>query len=225
MESCPCCRGPEKVRPLYDRPLRQLMPEDLHFYAFCAMTTMGDVEDFRHFLPRIFELLNDDDFLASVDRQVRENGNYEQAIVEFRKALEMDPKRPRAHFQLGTTYVQKGDLNAGIVELKTAVNLLQGNSRFLAYLGYADAAPGKRREAQEILSKLNTISQQQYVSPFGIATIYMGLGEKERALACLDKAYQVHDGELTGIATDHRLDVLHSDPRFQDLPRRVGLAR
>jgi hypothetical protein len=53
----------------------------------------------------------------------------------------------------------------------------------------------------------------------------MGLGEKEKLLGWLDKAYQVHDGELTGIAADHRLDVLHSDPRFQDRLRRVGLAR
>jgi hypothetical protein len=70
MESCPCCRGPESVRPLYDRPLRQLTSEDLHLYAFCAMTTMGDVDDFRYFLPRILELLKDSDFLASVDREV-----------------------------------------------------------------------------------------------------------------------------------------------------------
>lgn len=47
-----------------------MTPKDLHFYAFCAMTTMGDVQDFRHFLPRILELLNDDDFLGSLDREV-----------------------------------------------------------------------------------------------------------------------------------------------------------
>src|SRR5215471_10710000 len=70
MESCPCCRGPESLRPLFGRPLRQLTAEDLHSYAFAAMTTMGDVDDFRHFLPRILELLKDDGFLASVDREV-----------------------------------------------------------------------------------------------------------------------------------------------------------
>jgi hypothetical protein len=70
MESCPCCRGPESIRPLYDRPLRELTPQNLHFYTFCAMTTMGDVDDFRHFLPRILELLRNSEFLAHVSSEV-----------------------------------------------------------------------------------------------------------------------------------------------------------
>ena len=158
-------------------------------------------------------------------RSFRENGEYERAITEFRKAVEMDPNRPRAHFQFGVTYFEKGDLREGVTELETAVKLSQGNPRFLAYLGYADAASGNRREAEEILGRLGSLSQQQYVSPVGIATIYMGLGENEKALAWLEKAYQAHDGELTAMATDHRWDALHSQPRFQDLLRRVGLAR
>jgi Flp pilus assembly protein TadD len=121
--------------------------------------------------------------------------------------------------------VDKGDLNEGIAELETAVRLSEGNPRFLAYLGYADAVSGKRREAHDILNKLESLARQQYVSPVGIATIHMGLGEREAALSSLEKAYLAHESELTGITTDHRLDLLHSDPRFQDLVRRVGLAR
>ena len=109
--------------------------------------------------------------------------------------------------------------------MQAAVGLSQGNPHFLAYLGYANAVSGKRGEAQEILNKLDSLSRQQYVTPFGIATIHMGLGEREKVLAWLERAYQAHDSELVGITTDHRLEVLHSDPRFQDLVRRVGLAR
>jgi tetratricopeptide (TPR) repeat protein len=163
----------------------------------------------------------------------RADGKYDQAVKEGRDVLEKDPQRPRAHFQLGVTYVEKGDFNEGIAELETAVKLSQdlegpkapGNPRFIAYLGYANAAFGKRGEAQEILDKLESLSRQQYVTPVGIATIHMGLGEKEKALASLEEAYQAHDGDLIGIPRDHRWDTLHSDPHFQDLLRRVGLAR
>jgi TolB-like protein/Tfp pilus assembly protein PilF len=160
--------------------------------------------------------------LAAATRAV---GHYEQAVGEYREALEKSPQLPRAHFQLAMTYVEKGDLNDGITELETAVKLSEGNPRYLAYLGYADAASGKRREAHQILNKLDSLARQQYVSPVGIAMIHMGLGEKEMALSWLEKAYLAHESELTGITTDRRLDLLHSDPRFQDLVRRVGLAR
>jgi len=155
----------------------------------------------------------------------RAAGHYDQAVEEYREALQKDPQRPRAHYQLGVTYVETGDLNEGLAELQAAAGLSQGNPHFLAYLGYADAVSGKRREAQEILNKLDNLSRQQYVTPFGIATIHMGLGEKEKALAWLERAYQAHDSELVGITTDHRLDPLHSDTHFRDLVRRVGLAR
>jgi len=155
----------------------------------------------------------------------RAGGDHERAIEEFRKGLKIDPNRPRAHFQLGITYVEKGDLKKGVAELEAAVKLSPGNPRFLSYLAYTDAASGKRRKAQEILSKLESLSREQYVSPVGIATIHMGLGEKGNALAWLERGYQAHDGELTGIVTDHTWDALHSDPHFQDLLQRVGLAR
>lgn len=163
--------------------------------------------------------------ILGVAAAYRAVGQYDRAITEFRKALEKDPSRPRAHFQLGATYVEKGELDEGIAELETAVKLSQGNQRFLAYLGYADAVAGKKSEAQKILRELNTISHQQYVSPFGIALVDMGLGQKEAALAWLERAYEVHDYQLTGLVGDFRLNPLHSDPHFQDLVRRVGLAR
>jgi hypothetical protein len=91
IESCPCCRGPESLRPLYGRPLRQLTAEDLHSYAFAAMTTMGDVDDFRHFLPRILELLKDEGFITSVDREVvlskLRYGNWDTWVEEEQSAI------------------------------------------------------------------------------------------------------------------------------------------
>lgn len=84
---------------------------------------------------------------------------------------------------------------------------------------------GNKTDAQKILKKLDALSQQQYVSPLEVGLIYVGLNKKEAALAWLETAYEVHDVELYGIARDPKVEPLHSDPRFQDLIRRVGLAR
>ena len=68
IDSCPCCRGPRETRHLHTKLLRDLTAEDLGLYAFRAMTTVGDADDFRHFLPRIFELLLCAEF--PVDKEV-----------------------------------------------------------------------------------------------------------------------------------------------------------
>lgn len=70
IDTCACCRGPHSLKPLYARPLRSLTPEHLHLYTFRAITTMGGIDDFKHFLPRILELLHDDEFLSRIDPQV-----------------------------------------------------------------------------------------------------------------------------------------------------------
>jgi hypothetical protein len=67
IESCPCCRGPQDTRQLPSKPLQELSADDLRLYAFRAMTTVGDVDDFRHVLPRILELLPHD---FPVDKEV-----------------------------------------------------------------------------------------------------------------------------------------------------------
>ena len=70
IDSCPCCRGPASTRPLHQTPLRQLSAEVLSTYAFRALTTVGNVDDFRHFLPRIFELLYSGELAAEVDPEI-----------------------------------------------------------------------------------------------------------------------------------------------------------
>jgi hypothetical protein len=84
---------------------------------------------------------------------------------------------------------------------------------------------GRSEDAQRVLSRLTQLSEQQYATPVGIAALHLALGEKEQALVWLEKAYQAHDSDLTGIATDPRLRSLKSDPRFQDLLKRVGPPR
>ena len=80
---------------------------------------------------------------------------------------------------------------------------------------------GKRKEAQSLLQKLKTT--KDYVSPTELAALYMGVGDKEAAMALLERAYSEHDLQLGHLKVDFHFDSLRSDQRFQDLMLRVGL--
>jgi tetratricopeptide (TPR) repeat protein len=111
-----------------------------------------------------------------------------------------------------------------IPEYQKAVELSQGDTDPIAGLAHAFAATGRRAEAEEILHELQRQSKTSYVSPYAIATIHAGLGDKDRAFEFLEKAYRERSSDLPYfLKFDLRIDNLRSDPRFQDLVRRVGL--
>jgi Flp pilus assembly protein TadD len=121
------------------------------------------------------------------------------------------------------TYVEAGRSDEAIPELAAAVRLSKSpNTRFLSYLGYAQAASGGRVEARRTLETLIAMAAEQYISPLGVAAIHAGLGDKPSALAWLQKAYEAHDGDLALLGTDRRFDTLRSEPAFQEVWRRVG---
>ena len=97
----------------------------------------------------------------------------------------------------------------------------------LATLGHAHAAAGKREEAQKVLIELRENPKQRYVSPYSVATIYAGLGEKSRAFEWLGKAYQDRSVWLIHLYlnADPRLDNLRGDPRFTELLTRMDLVK
>ena len=93
----------------------------------------------------------------------------------------------------------------------------------MAALAYAYARNGRRTEAENRLRDLLRQSKTGYASPYMIATIYAGLGDKNRAFEFLEKAYQERSSDLPYfLKADLRMDTLRSDPRFQDLVKRMG---
>jgi TolB-like protein/Flp pilus assembly protein TadD len=148
---------------------------------------------------------------------------YDEAIDQFRKILEMDPNYWFAHMFLGRSYEASGDLPRAITECQRASETETTIPWPLAELAHAYAASGRKREAEEILKQLKDRSRQSYVPAYDFAEIYVGLGDKEQALALLEKAYADRSMLLTFLKVDPEFDSLHSDPRFKDLLRRVGL--
>ncbi len=148
---------------------------------------------------------------------------YERAVEEYRKALELDPDFVVGHLVLGQTYGQMGRHEEAIAELERAVTLSQNGAEDIAWLARAYGMAGRTDEARELLADLERRSQASYVAPALFGMIYAGLGEKDRAFECFEKAYQEHGSYLEYLPNGPEYDVLRDDPRFDDLLRRMGL--
>ena len=150
-------------------------------------------------------------------------GRYDEAIDHCKRLLDVDPNFFPARRYLGLVYEQKGMYREAIDEFQQGVKL-SGNPLMLSLLGHAYAASGKKAEAQRILGELNQ-QKQRYVSPYTIATIYAGLGEKDQAFRWLEKAFEERDIWLMNLRIDPLLKPIRSDQRFTSLLQRLGLTR
>jgi tetratricopeptide (TPR) repeat protein len=149
-------------------------------------------------------------------------GNADQAIEILKKAIEIDPTFPRTHYRLGRAYEQKKSYELAISELEQAVNLSGGDSCYQGSLGHAYAISGKTDQARKVLQELEGRGAQQYVPAYAIALVYAGLGENDHAITWLQKAYEDRSTSMVFLKLDPEVGNLHSDPRFEQLSRRIN---
>jgi eukaryotic-like serine/threonine-protein kinase len=142
---------------------------------------------------------------------------------EFLKQLELrEPNFWMAPAILGQTYLAEGKYEDAIRELDHARTLSPSTLRNLGVLGDAYGRAGRRDDALEIAASLDIRSRSQYVLPIYDALVYMGIGNRARAFAFLDKAYLDRSEWMKGLNVEPEFDPLRSDPRFQALLRRVA---
>jgi tetratricopeptide (TPR) repeat protein len=134
----------------------------------------------------------------------------------------MDPNFGLAHCVLGWAYEGKSQYPDAINELETALRL-DDSVPVLSALAHAYALAGRQTDAKRVLDQLQERAKKHYVSPFFLATVFVGLNENERALDSLDAAYAHHDWVLLWVNAGHSLDPLRSQPRFVDLLQRLNL--
>jgi TolB-like protein/Flp pilus assembly protein TadD len=149
---------------------------------------------------------------------------YDQALRQEAGTLEMDANFWLSHINLGRAYTQKGMHAEAVGELRKARELSANNTEVLSFLGFAYAAAGDRGAALETLRELNGLAERGYVPPYHLAVVHAGLGEKERALGWLERAFEKHAVDLFTLKVEPMFDGLRADPGFTDLLRRVGLA-
>jgi eukaryotic-like serine/threonine-protein kinase len=153
---------------------------------------------------------------------------YDNSIQMARDLLVRVPDDTWEMAILGWDYEQKGMHEQAVAEFKKAAELTDKNSPifspfYLAGLGHAYALAGRRSDAEQVLQGLLQRARQSYVSPFDIALIYTAMGQKDSALRWMTKAMAERSTWLVYSKWEPRLDPLRSDPRFQDLLRRIGL--
>src|SRR6266849_5217709 len=152
-------------------------------------------------------------------------GRADEGMASMQKALELDPSFSDASLVLARAYLKEGMYQQAISELQK-VQMLNGKEALvLGALAHVYARAGQREEALKLLGELKRIEaeEREFVPPFGIIWAYAGLGDKEQAFAWLERAYEERADRIVWLNSDPLLEPLRSDPRFQDLVRRVGL--
>jgi len=148
---------------------------------------------------------------------------YDEAVEQCQKALELDPNSAGAYDCMGSSYLARGMYDQAIAACQQAVKLSENAPSRAVGLGESYAAAGRKPEAQEVLRQLRERSTQTFVSPVFLARLYLASGDREQALARLNEAYQGSDYYLVWLNVERAFDPLRPDPRFQELLRNVGL--
>ncbi len=148
---------------------------------------------------------------------------YDGAIEKFRSVQEMDPDFARAHV-IRAAYVEKGMFAEALADLDAHGPVVNA-PWYWATLAGIYGRSGHQIQAHRAVDKLLRLNRRKLIDPKVIADAYAGVGDKDQAIAWLNKAYAQHSNELVSLKVAPGYDLLRSDPRFQDLMRRVRLAQ
>jgi len=147
--------------------------------------------------------------------------DYDGALAQYRKVLEMDPGFARAYVTRASAYSQKGIHSEAISAVRKAAELSGGRPR-LAALGRIYARAGMKDEALAVVEELKDLSRNRYVTPYAFTLIHAALGDLDQAFSCLQRACGEGVSDLLYLKVDPFLDNLRGDPRFVALLENAG---
>lgn len=151
------------------------------------------------------------------------NKQYDEAIkLEMKKDCPLAHLWfPLAHLWLGRSYQQLGRYQEALAEFRQVEGEFGGWAVSKAALGYVQGVSGNHREAAKTLRELEALSKQRFITAYGVALVYAGMGEKDKAFESLKKAFDERSHWLVWLRLDPRWDVLRSDPGFVELLNRM----
>jgi TolB-like protein len=148
---------------------------------------------------------------------------YQRAVDECEKAKQLDPKYFMLHFIAGRAYMRLNEHAKAIAHLKQARTETGEMPLMDAALGLAYAVSGKKTETIKLAEAFKAAAKKRYIPPTYFGMLFAGLGDKDKAMMWLQKAYDDRADGLTWLNVEPMLDDVRSDPRFQELIRRIGL--
>ena len=161
--------------------------------------------------------------IVNLGWQYLQAGKPDRAQVQFESALELEPNFWGALWGQGHYYLRQGLVEKAIESFRRAVASGGGHALPLSALGHAYAVSGRRSDALKVLDRLKAIERKTYVSPYHLATIYVGLGDDDKAFAELERAFQQRSRSLAWLNVMPEYQRLKAKPRYIQLKRRVGL--
>jgi TolB-like protein/Tfp pilus assembly protein PilF len=148
---------------------------------------------------------------------------YQRAVDECEKAEQLDAEYFMLHFIAGRAYMRLNEHARAIAHLKQARTETGEMPLMDAALGLAYAVSGKKAETMKLAEAFKSAARKRYIPPTYFGMLFAGLGDKDKAMMWLEKAYEDRADGLTWLNVEPMLDEVRSDPRFQNLIRRIGL--
>jgi tetratricopeptide (TPR) repeat protein len=133
----------------------------------------------------------------------------------------MNPAFPPAHLWLGRTYQELGKFDDALVEFRAVEDRVRAWPVSIAAWGFVAGVAGRRSQALDALAELEQLSRRRFVTSYGVALIYAGLGQNDAAFAWLEKAFDERSNWLVWLRLDPRWNGLRTDPRFAQLVSRM----
>lgn len=148
--------------------------------------------------------------------------DYEQALDQLNKTIDLDPNYGLAYWYIGLVKEQQSAFTEALAAMKRGDELLKDNLVVKADLAHTLAVSGRKTDAAEALQSLLAASRTRYVNPFEIGLVHIGLGLSDEAFQWLNRAYEERSDLMVYLRVDPRLDPIRSDPRFQEIVRRMN---
>ena len=145
---------------------------------------------------------------------------YDEAIEQLRKTLALDPRFYYARWTIGECLQMRGQLGEAMAEYQKAAEVTD-DPMVMALLAQGYAKSGQRDKAWELLSHLEELAGRRYVGPFTFALVHLAVGEEEKAMDDLERAYRERDPGIVGIRVEPLVDPLRAHPRFERLVAKV----
>jgi eukaryotic-like serine/threonine-protein kinase len=160
--------------------------------------------------------------LAGAYMYARQN---DLALEQARKTFDLEPSHITARVWLANVYESLGMYNEAIALSEESLKDHMSDQYFLLYSGYAYAKTGRREKAEDAIRKLRDLEKTEPVDSYDFAVLYVGLGDKDKAIAELEKSFNERGYYVPLLRVDPLMDPLRDDPRFADLIKRIGLPK